>query len=286
MNGLISFQDKTIRRELIDGEWFLSIVDIVGILTDSPNPASYWNKVRKTIVAENSDETHLLRIWQKVKMRGLDGKMYPTDCANTEGVFRIIMSVPSPKAEPFKLWLAQVAKEHIDEIENPELAIDRAREIYKAKGYTEEWINARLKSIDVRQKLTDEWKNRGVETGQEYAILTAEIAKATFGLLPSEHAKIKGLERQNLRDHMTDLELIFSMLGEATTTEIAVNEDAQGFDENHHAAVRGGTLAGEARQRVEAGTGKKIVSDTNFLPKIAASQTDLLPPKTDEIGTI
>ena len=214
-------------------------------------------------------------------MKAEDGRQRLTDCANTEGVFRIMMSVPSPKAEPFKLWLAKVAKQHIEETENPELLTERQAEIYRAKGYPEDWITRRLQSIEMRKSLTDEWKNRGVKEGQEYSILTAEIAKATFGVTPSEHSKVKGLERQNLRDHMTPIELIFSMLGEESTRLIAATDDAQGFNENHDAARQGGKIAGDARKKLEQKTGEKVVSKDNFLGLKESKKTAHLP-KNDE----
>ena len=207
-------------------------------------------------------------------MMASDGKMRETEIADTETLLRIIQSVPSPKAEPFKRWLAKVGYERLQEIEDPELASKRAREIYKSKGYPEDWIEKRMRSIAIREELTDEWKDRGVKEHRDYAILTAEISKATFGLTPSEYRKVKGLKRENLRDHMTDLELIFSMLGEASTTEIARNTDAQGFSENKAVAKKGGAIAGDARKALELESGQKIVTDKNYLPE----------KKTTEIG--
>jgi hypothetical protein len=203
----------------------------------------------------------------QLKLRASDGKNYLTDCANTETVFRIIQTIPSPKAESFKRWLAKVGYERIQEIENPELATKRTRAIYKAKGYPDDWIEKRMRSIAIREELTDEWKNRGVEEQKDYAILTAEISKAAFGITPSEYKKLKGLKRQNLRDHMNDLELIFSMLGEAATTEITRNRDTQGFNENKQAAIEGGSVAGTARKDLEKKSGKKVVSKENYLPE-------------------
>ena len=188
-------------------------------------------------------------------------------CANAQGLLRIIQSIPSPKAEPFKLWLAQVGADRLDEIENPELATQRTRELYKLKGYSDDWIEKRMRSIAIREELTDEWKNRGVKRQVEYAILTAEISKATFGLTPSEYKKVKGLKSQNLRDHMTDLELIFSMLGEASTTAIVKTQNPEGFEENKKAARQGGAVAGNARKELESKTGQKVVSDQNYLPE-------------------
>ncbi len=206
----------------------------------------------------------VLTACQQLKMIATDGRNRLTDCANTEGVLRIIMSVPSPKAEPFKLWLAQVGTERIEEIENPELAINRAEAIYKAKGYPDDWIAIRLKSIGTRNELTDEWKNRGVQEGMEYSILTAEIAKAKFGITPSEYKALKGLRHENLRDHMTNLELIFTMLGEEATKAFADRDNAQGFNENHEAAQKGGKAAGKARVNMEKDLGRKIVTSKNF----------------------
>jgi hypothetical protein len=217
-----------------------------------------------------------------LKLTAPDGKQRETDCANTEGLFRIIQSIPSPKAEPFKRWLAQVGYERVKEIENPELASARARELYQAKGYPQAWIEKRLRSMSVRGELTDEWKARGVAEGKEYSILTAEIARATFGITPGEHSQLKGLgvvkTGNNLRDHMTDLELIFTMLGEASTTEIARRSDALGFDENRTSAKEGGKIAGNARKALEAKTGKKVVSKANYLP--VSTAPDLLGSST------
>jgi DNA-damage-inducible protein D len=257
MSKLILFQEKTIRRMWHSQEWFFSVVDIIGVLTESVEPRNYWATLKKR-------EPQLLTVCQQLKMAAADGRNRSTDCANTEGVLRIIMSVPSPKAEPFKLWLAQVGKERIEEIENPEIAIHRAGEIYKAKGYPDDWIAIRLKSIGTRNELTDEWKNRGVKEGMEYSILTAEIAKATFGITPTEYKTLKGLAAENLRDHMTNLELIFTMLGEEATKAIAERDNALGFEENHHAAQKGGKAAGKARINLEKDIGRKIVSPKNF----------------------
>jgi DNA-damage-inducible protein D len=259
----IPFEGKEIRKEWYNEEWYFSIVDVIEVLSESPQPSSYWNKVKKAILKENQS----LPFWQRLKLLRPDGKSYPSDCANTEGVLRIVMSVPSPKAEPLKLWLAQVGSERIQETENPELGYERMTEIYKAKGYSDEWIKERLQSIDTRKRLTNEWKNRGVKEGQEYSVLTAIIAKGTFNVTPTEHRNIKGLTKpsQNLRDHMTELELILTALGEAVTRTVAVDEDAQGFDENKTAAIKGGKTAGEARERVEIATGKKVVSSENYL---------------------
>jgi DNA-damage-inducible protein D len=259
------FEENHIRREWHDGQWFFSIVDVIDVLTESKSPRIYWGKLKER-------EPQLLTICQQLKLTSKDGKKYKTDCANTEGVLRIVMSVPSPKAEPFKLWLAQVGREKLEEYENPEIGFERLKEIYLAKGYSDEWIERRLKSISVRKELTDEWQGRGVKEGLEYSILTAEIAKATFGLKPSEHAKLKGLEKENLRDHMTTLELIFTMLGEESTRRIAVRDDAQGFNENHEAAQKGGYATGSALERYETISGEKVVSPENFLKQIEDAQ--------------
>ncbi len=267
MEKIILFQEKQVRRVWHDDQWYFSVVDVIEILTDSTKPSNYWDTMKRR-------ENQLSTICGKFKFLAADGKMRSTDCAHTEGLLRIIMSVPSPKAEPFKLWLAQVGKERIDEINDPGLALDRVGELYRAKGYPEEWITTRLKSLEIRKELTDEWKSRGVKEGHEYSILTAEIAKATFGVMPSEHATLKGLQKQNLRDHMTNLELIFVALGEASTTEIAKVRDAQGFNENHEAAIRGGTIAGNARRNLEAESGNKVVTSSNFL-ELPQTQKDI-----------
>jgi DNA-damage-inducible protein D len=260
-NALVLFEDKPVRHIEYEGEMWFSVVDIIQILTDSPNPRQYWTKVKK----ELTEDSQLYPFWLQLKMKASDGKNYKTEAINTEGVLRLIMSVPSPKAEPFKQWLASVGKQTLDETENPELGIERMIDMYKAKGHSDEWIKNRLQSIETRKALTDEWQQRGVKEGQEYAVLTATIAKETFGLSPSEHSKFKGLERQNLRDHMTPLELIFTALGEEMTRDITVRNDAQGFGENHEAAAKGGSIAGNARRNVEKERGVPIVSSNNFL---------------------
>jgi DNA-damage-inducible protein D len=257
-NNLTPFEGKDIRKIWYNEEWYFSVIDIIAVLTDAVQPRTYWAILKKR-------ENQLLSVCKQFKMMAGDGKQRLTDCANTEGVFRIIQSVPSPKAEPFKLWLATLGKQAIDEAQDPELLSQRQAELYKAKGYTDEWIRRRMQTIETRQELTDEWKMRGVKENQEYSILTATIAKGTFGLTPSEHKDLKGLERQNLRDHMTPIELILTALGEEVTRTITVNNDAQGFNENYDAAAIGGKTAGEARLRVEANTGQKVVSSANFL---------------------
>jgi DNA-damage-inducible protein D len=262
-NQLAIFEQKPIRKAEHNGEMYFSIVDIIEILTDSPSPKTYWAKLKKKLVEESG--VQVFPNSELLKMKASDGKTYKTDAANIEGVLRILMSVPSPKAEPFKLWLAEVGKQAIVETENPELGFERMIEIYKAKGYTDEWIKNRMQSIETRKLLTDEWKNRGVTEGAEYSILTATIAKGTFGLTPTEHKDVKGLERQNLRDHMTPLELIFTALGEEATRQFAIKEDAQGFNENHDVAQKGGNATGNALRNFEKETGLKVVSEANFL---------------------
>lgn len=259
---LVVFKNKEIRRTLHNNEWWFSIIDVCGALTDSPDPGAYWRKLKQRLTAEGSE---VVTFCHGLKLPAPDGKMRQTDCANTEGLFRIIQSIPSPKAEPFKRWLAKVGYERVQEIENPELATERTKALYRAKGYSEVWIEKRMRGIAVRAELTDEWKKRNVNSEPEYAILTAEISKAAFGLTPSEYKNLKGLERENLRDHMTDLELIFSMLGEAATTEITRRHDAQGFGENKTAARKGGRIAGEARENLEKETGEKVVTPENYL---------------------
>jgi DNA-damage-inducible protein D len=278
-NELTVFENKAIRSVEHNGEMYFSIVDIIEILTDSPTPSKYWGKVKARLKEEAMDE--LSPNWGKLKMKGIDGKNYPTDCANTEGVFRIIMSVPSPKAEPFKVWLANLGKQAIDEAENPELLTERQAELYRAKGYTEEWIGRRVQTIETRKALTDEWKARGVEENQEYSILTATIAKGTFGLTPTEHKEVKGLNRQNLRDHMTPLELIFTALSEEATKMIAVREDAQGFSENHYAASEGGRMAGNAREKFENDMKESVVSSKNYLNLNQGEKPSELPEKEE-----
>ena len=261
------FQETTIRRTWHNEEWWFALSDVIAVLTDSADPRQYIKKMRSRDAALDAN-------WgttcTPLALLAPDGKQRETNCANTEGLFRIIQSIPSPKAEPFKRWLAQVGYERVKEIENPELASARARELYQAKGYPQAWIEKRLRSITVRGELTDEWKARGVAEGREYSILTAEIARATFGVTPSEHSQLKSLDKvktgNKLRDHMTDLELIFTMLGEASTTEIARRGDAQGFIENRTSAKQGGTIAGNARKALEAKTGQPVVSKDNYLP--------------------
>lgn len=260
---LAVFKGKKIRRKLHNNEWWFSITDVVEALTGTERPRKYWNDLKKKIWEEGYDE--LSEKIGQLKLMSADGKFYETDCANAETMFRIIQSIPSPQAEPFKRWLAKVGYERVQEIENPEIATQRTRALYKAKGYSDDWIEKRMRGIAIREELTDEWKKREVKEKKEYEILTAEIAKAAFGITPGKHKQIKGLKRENLRDHMTDLELIFSMLGEAATTEITKVDDAKGFHESKHAARKGGEVAGKARKDLEKKTGKKVVSSDNYL---------------------
>ncbi len=271
------FKGQQIRKAIHQGEWYFSIIDIVAVLTESPNPRRYWSDL-KAQISENEGFSQLYGKIVQLKLLAPDGKMRETDAANTETVFRIIQSVPSSKAEPFKRWLAKVGYERIQEIEDPELAAKRGRAIYKAKGYPDDWIEKRMRGTAIREQLTNEWEKRGVKEEKEYAILTAEIADATFGLMPSEHKKLKGLKNQNLRDHMTDLELIFTMLGEASTTEIAVQNDARGFNQNKKAAREGGEIAGNARRALEQKSGRKVVSKSNFLD-VHSAEVSLLNEK-------
>ncbi len=257
------FKGKEVRKTIHNNEWWFSIIDVIEALTGNERPRKYWNDLKKKLIEEGFFEVSD-KIGQ-LKMEAPDGKMRNTDCANTETTFRVIQSIPSPKAEPFKRWLARVGYERVQEIENPELATKRTRALYKAKGYSDNWIEKRMRGIAIREELTDEWQKRDVKEAAEYAILTAEISKAAFNMTPSEYKKHKGLKRENLRDNMTDLELIFSMLGEASTTEIARTRDTIGFDENKEAAKDGGGVAGRARKDLEKESGRKVISDKNYL---------------------
>jgi hypothetical protein len=260
--ALVVFEGKNIRRTWHKEEWWFSVVDIINILTESENARNYWKVLKHRL---NKDGSEVVTFCNQLKLLAADGKLYETDCANTESLFRIIQSIPSPKAEPFKRWLAKVGYERVQEIENPELSQKRMRELYREKGYSDDWIEKRVRGIVIRDELTDEWGKRGVKNEKEYAILTAEISKATFGMTPSEYKEFKGLKRENLRDHMNDLELIFSMLGEASTTKIAQKKDAQGVTENRKAAKEGGEVAGVARKELEKRSGEKVVSKENYL---------------------
>ncbi|MBL7815602.1 MAG: Bro-N domain-containing protein [Saprospiraceae bacterium] len=277
--SLIPFEDKGIRKIWHTDQWFFSVIDIVEVLTNSTTPRRYWTDLKRK---EEKGSGQLYDFVVQLKLTATDGRLRLTDCANTEGIFRIIMSIPSTKAEPLKLWLAEQGKRTIEEVNNPELLTERQAEIYKAKGYSDEWIDRRIKSIDTRKRLTDEWKNRGIKEGQEYSLLTATIAKGTFGLTPSEHAQLKSLDKENLRDHMTPLELILTALSEEVTRTITINDDAQGFHENHEAAVRGGEIGRKALQNVEEGTGQKVVSAQNFLHLKEGEKKEELPPSSDE----
>ncbi len=259
------FRGKNIRKVIFKNEWWFSVVDVVEALTDSTKPRVYWNAMKTRVKAGEGIE--LSTFCRQLKLTSSDGKKYLTDCANTESLFRIIQSIPSPKAEPFKRWLAKVGYERVQEIEDPELAQKRARAIYKLKGYPNNWIERRLRGIAIREELTDEWLKHGVEKPKEYEILTAEISKATFGVTPSEYKKLKGLKRENLRDHMDNLELLFSQLGEAATTEITKTEHPRGFEKNRRVSKRGGKIAGDARKKLEKETGRKIVTRENYLSK-------------------
>lgn len=257
------FKGKLVRKTFFEKEWWFSVVDVVAALTESLDAKDYWYKMK--IRVNNEEKIQLSTICRQLKLVSSDGKKYETDCATTEGVFRIIQSIPSPKAEPFKRWLAKVGYERVQEIENPELATKRTRMLYKLKGYPDGWIEKRMRGIEIRETLTDEWQKHGVKEQREFEILTAEITEATFGLKSNQYKKLKGLKRQNLRDHMNDLELIFSMLGEAATTEITRTEHPVGFVENKKVAKRGGGVAGIAKDKMEKETGKKVVSRENYL---------------------
>ena len=257
------FRGKKIRKTIYQNEWWFSVVDIIEALIGSERPRKYWNDLKKKLLEEG-----YLELSEKIgqlKLMSTDGKFYETDCANTETMFRIIQSIPSPKAEPFKMWLARVGYERIKEIEDPELATKRTRALYKAKGYSDSWIEKRMRGIAIREELTDEWKNRGAQEQRDYEILTAEISEATFGLKPNEYKKLKNLKKQNLRDHMNDFELIFTMLGERSTTEIHKVENSKGVPKLKSDSRRGGKIAGDARKKLEKEIGRTIVSKENYL---------------------
>jgi len=260
------FKGKQIRKTLQNGEWWFSVIDVIEALTDSDRPSVYWTAMKARV--KNEGDFQLSTICRQLKLLAPDGKMRETDCADMEGIFRIIQSIPSPKAEPFKRWLAKVGYERVQEIENPELATKRTRMLYKLKGYSEDWIEKRMRGIAIREELTDEWKNRGAKDRQDYEILTAEISKATFGVTPSEYKKLKGLKRENLRDHMDDFELIFGMLGERATTEIHRTEDSRGVAKLRSDAKAGGDIAGGARKKLEERLGRSVVTKKNFLKNL------------------
>ena len=266
-NKIQLFEDKRIRTAWDEEaeEWYFSIVDVVSVLTDQPTPRSastYWAVLKKRLIEEGFQ---LLTNCKQLKLKAADGKRYKTDVANTEELLRIIQSIPSPKAEPFKLWLAQVGSERIEETIDPELTIDRALATYLKKGYTREWINQRLQAIQVRKELTDEWDNRGVKQGMEYAILTDEITRAWSGMTTHQYKRLKGLKKENLRDNMSTLELVLNMLAEATTAEISKTTEPQTFDESRQVARRGGRIAGNARREIEMDTGRPVITERNAI---------------------
>lgn len=264
-NALVVFQGKKIRRILHEGEWYFSVIDIIQALTDSPDANDYWYRLKKRELESGGIE--LSTLCRQLKLPSADGKCYATDCANTKNMFRIIQSIPSPKAEPFKQWLAKVGYERIQEIENPELAQDRAKEYYELKGYPKDWIEKRIRGIAIRQDLTDEWKNRGIHEESDFAILTNEITKATFGKTVQEYKQFKRLQKknQNLRDHMTDWELILTMVGEKATTDITISKDSQGITKCKESAHEGGTIAKNTRKELEQKIGKSVMSNDNYL---------------------
>ena len=257
------FEDQKIRTawDAEKEEWYFSIIDVISVLTGTANPRRYWSDLKRKLKAEGANELYEKIV--QLKMLSSDGKRYKTDVANTEQLLRIIQSIPSPKAEPFKAWLAMVGRERIEETIDPEQAIDRALDTYLKKGYSEEWIHQRLLAIRIRNELTDEWKKRGVQKGKEYAILTDEISRAWSGMTTGQYKRLKGLTKENLRDNMTDLELVLTMLAEASTTDISKTAKPQTFEENKQVAKRGGKVAGIARQALEAETGKPVITEKN-----------------------
>ncbi len=278
-NAIVLFKEKEIRRTWHENEWWFSVVDICAALTDSVDGGAYWRKLKQRVIEESNQP---VTNCHGLKLQAQDGKLRITDCANTEGILRIIQSIPSPKAEPFKRWLAKVGYERIQEIEDPELAQHRMKKLYEDKGYSKEWIDKRLRGIAIRQNLTEEWQERGISTAKNYAILTAEISKATFGMTPGEYRDHKNLPKQskiNLRDNMTDLELIFTMLGEQVTTEISQQEKPTGLPENKKVATRGGSVAGNARKETEKELGRSIISSENYLE---ISQDKLIEERIEE----
>lgn len=263
-NEIKLFEGKQIRSAWDNEkeEWYFSIIDIVGVLTDSKDPGAYWRKLKQRLQEEGNE---VVTICHTLKMQAADGKMRKTDVADMQGIFRIIQSVPSPKAEPFKMWLAEVGKERIDEIIDPELTIDRALNTYLKKGYSREWINQRLQAIQVRKELTDTWQDHGVKAGKEYAILTNEISKAWSGMTTREYKNLKGLKKESLRDNMSTLEIVLNMLAEATTTELTKTKNPQGLDENKKVAKDGGSIAGNARKEIEKETGQPVITSKNAI---------------------
>ncbi|XTB05533.1 phage antirepressor protein [Treponema denticola] len=264
-NEVKLFEDNKIRSvwDNEKEEWYFSVVDVVGALTDSPNPRDYWYRVKKRMSEE--EKSQLSTFCRQLKLKAPDGKMRETDAADMQGIFRIIQSIPSPKAEPFKMWLAEVGKERVDEIIDPELTIDRALETYLKKGYTREWINQRLQAIQVRKELTDAWQDHGVKEGREYAILTNEISKAWSGMTVRQYKDFKNLKKENLRDNMSTLELVLNMLAEATVTELTNTTNPKGLEENKKTARRGGSIAGNTRKEIEKETGKPIINSKNAI---------------------
>ncbi len=263
--AVVLFKEKKVRRKWHNDEWWYSVVDVCSVLTDSLDVGAYWRKLKQRLIKEGSE---VVTFCHGLKLLASDGKNYTTDCANTEGTLRLIQSIPSPKAEPFKRWLSKVGYERIKEIEDPELAQDRMKQLYEQKGYPKDWIDKRLRGIAIRQNLTEEWQARGIASQRDYAILTAEISKATFGMTPNEYKQYKNLPSKsntNLRDHMTDLELIFTMLGEKMTTEISTIEQPEGLVENKKVARRGGNVAGNARKEAEKELGKSVISRNNYM---------------------
>lgn len=274
-HALVVFQDKKIRREWHNGEWYFSVVDIVEVLTESPAPRQYWGKLKDREFVQ----LELSPIWVQLKLLAEDGKMRETDCANTKSMFRIIQSIPSKHAEPFKLWLAQVGYERVQEIQNPELAQERIREYYRLKGYPKEWIEKRLQSIAIRQELTEEWNRVGIEEETDFAILTNEITKAWSGKTVSEYKGFKELKKENLRDHMTNMELVLNMLAETTTTEISKKESPRTFLESEDIARKGGAIAGNARKDIEKQLGRSVVSPENAKKYLENSSKKALEKK-------
>lgn len=267
------FNDQHIRTVWDDKQekWYFSIVDVIRVLSESKNANNYWKVLKNRLKNEGSE---LVTNCNQLKMQSADGKFYKTDVADTEQLFRLIQSIPSPKAEPFKIWLAKVGRERIDEIEDPEIGIDRLMETYLRKGYSKEWINQRIKSIEIRKELTDEWESKGIKKGNEFAILTDDITKAWSGFTTKQYKILKDLKRENLRDHMTNIELVLNMLAEASTTEISKEKNPKTFKENRQVAQKGGSVANVARKKLEESTGKKVVT------KLNAKQLKELPTKS------
>ena len=277
--NLMPFEGKEIRKVWYNEEWYFSVIDVIEVLTDSPSPKTYWAKLK---TKELKDNGQTFPFTERLKLTASDGRKRLTDCANIEGIFRIVMSVPSFKAEPLKLWLAEQGKRTIEEAENPELLTERQAELYRAKGYPEEWITRRVQTIETRKGLTDEWKKRGITEQQDYSILTAVIAKGTFGMTPSEHGKHKGLEKQNLRDHMTTFELIFAALGEETTRAKTATAAADGYLENYEIAAESGRITGDALKGFEERANIKVVSSDNFLGLKGSNKPEELPPSDNK----